>query len=742
MASTSTNRRQGLNTGAAVKVPCKAATTANITLSGEQTIDGVSCVDGDRVLVKEQTTGANNGIYVVSTSTWQRDKDFDGTFDVVQGTLVPVANGTTNGGQMFRVTTANPITIGTTSLTFALALTSGTTSFTPYSYIASTTVQDAIEELVDDLAASDGASRVGFTPSGSGPTTTTVSAKLREYLTVDTDYSADRTGASSCVTAFQAAMTELSSRGGGKLYVRQGTYLFTITGDSNTIQIPSDVVIECEPGVIFKWGYWGAPLFAIVNKSNVKLKLNGAKFVWTGTFDTTSGTADKFSYGRAIPAYEWCAHIVSAGSSFVEIDGGQCAGDTTSNVQNVFVLFRGTTAGGLTEGNKVTNLVIDDVCQGVVWTEQKRFVIDGLLSDRYSNASDALYGPGHVLYVVEGTTASENGIIANITDKAGTALTAFTTGAQSVSLKALKNSTVYGIHSQRPEGAVNLDDLQDVSIEFRYHSSSTEDDTTGGVVYFIEPVTANKHVRIKGTIVEDAQRNFGGVNMLGITAGSKNLYCDVDITFIRAGDGTESVSAVEWVGNYGTCRIVHQSTGSGATRGVINVKNTSTDNNFYVRSLGAVPGPRVLVTSGSRNTFWCSGDSTVDYDTNEFAPSSGNCVIWEGARQYQSSKSLGSTTNPTTTFTLPQPGAYLVHMTLITSDANHARSDLFWVVFDNASVNDYTTAQSAVTAITKGASAPSAMSLAVDNAGVCTMTSTAGSNTWTLRYGYRQLSAD
>ena len=104
----------------AVKVPVKAATTANITLSGEQTIDGVSCVSGDRVLVKDQTTASANGIYDVDTGTWTRALDFAGAFNIVKGTLIYVnPGGTSNGDAWFRISTDDPITIGTTSLAFA-----------------------------------------------------------------------------------------------------------------------------------------------------------------------------------------------------------------------------------------------------------------------------------------------------------------------------------------------------------------------------------------------------------------------------------------------------------------------------------------------------------------------------------------------------------------------------------------------------------------------------------------------
>lgn len=120
MTTTSTDRRQGVTSGAALKVACRAATTSAITLSGEQTVDGVALVAGDRCLVKDQASGVDNGIYEVSATAWQRAKDWDGTFDVKRGTLVYVTGGSVNAG-FWAVTTADTITPGTTSVTLQRA---------------------------------------------------------------------------------------------------------------------------------------------------------------------------------------------------------------------------------------------------------------------------------------------------------------------------------------------------------------------------------------------------------------------------------------------------------------------------------------------------------------------------------------------------------------------------------------------------------------------------------------------
>lgn len=122
MASTVTDR-SAAGANLSFKAPVRLATTANITLSGEQTIDSVSAVDGDRILVKNQTTASENGIYIVRTGAWERAPDWDGNGDVVTGTMVFVCLGTTNTLRLYRVSTTGTITIGTTSVTLSLATT-------------------------------------------------------------------------------------------------------------------------------------------------------------------------------------------------------------------------------------------------------------------------------------------------------------------------------------------------------------------------------------------------------------------------------------------------------------------------------------------------------------------------------------------------------------------------------------------------------------------------------------------
>jgi hypothetical protein len=107
--------RSGLD----VKASVRAATTANITLSNTQTVDGVALAVGNRVLVKNQTTGSENGIYVVASGAWTRAADFDSNGEVTSGAFTFVEEGTVNADSGWVVSTDGAITVGTTAITFA-----------------------------------------------------------------------------------------------------------------------------------------------------------------------------------------------------------------------------------------------------------------------------------------------------------------------------------------------------------------------------------------------------------------------------------------------------------------------------------------------------------------------------------------------------------------------------------------------------------------------------------------------
>lgn len=101
---------------------CRVASTANGTLASAfengDTVDGVVLATGDRILLKNQTAGAENGVYTVNASgAPTRATDFDASAEII-GAMIIVTEGTVNAGLLFQNSNLTTITVGTTAITF------------------------------------------------------------------------------------------------------------------------------------------------------------------------------------------------------------------------------------------------------------------------------------------------------------------------------------------------------------------------------------------------------------------------------------------------------------------------------------------------------------------------------------------------------------------------------------------------------------------------------------------------
>lgn len=140
---------QSATAGIDSKASVRVVATANLTLSGAQTIDGVSCVAGDRVLATGQTTASANGVYVVAAGAWSRATDADQTGEITPGAFWFVEEGGTYGKTQWRCNNVGTVTLGTTSITIVQF---GAAS----SYTASNGVQLVGSDFELNLAASSG----------------------------------------------------------------------------------------------------------------------------------------------------------------------------------------------------------------------------------------------------------------------------------------------------------------------------------------------------------------------------------------------------------------------------------------------------------------------------------------------------------------------------------------------------------------------------------------------------------
>jgi len=207
--------------GLDVKQSCKVATTVNITLSGTQTIDAIAVSADERVLVKNQSTASENGIYLCKASSWVRSDDL-ATGSNAAGAFTFVEQGDTNADIGF-VCTTDTATVGTNNLSFSTFSSSGNvTAGNGLDKSGNTLSVDlkangglVIEstEVAVDLAASSITGTLAVGDGGTGSTSASA-ARTALGLAIGSDivaYAADLNTLSSCQSGAAAALALLTS---------------------------------------------------------------------------------------------------------------------------------------------------------------------------------------------------------------------------------------------------------------------------------------------------------------------------------------------------------------------------------------------------------------------------------------------------------------------------------------------------------------------------------------------------
>ena len=242
----------GVAQGLDIKEAARVATTANITLSGTQTIDGVAVSADQRVLVKNQSTSSENGLYLCKASTWARTSDLAAGSDA-KSVFVFISEGSTQADQGF-VQTADTATVGTNGLTFTQFSGSGnltggdgiTKSGNEFSVDLKSNGGIVIEstEMAVDLGASSITGTLAVGDGGTGSTSASA-ARTSLGLVIGTDVEPHSDKLTELATMAQATADALADLTSTEVQILDGATLTTtelnyVDGVTSAIQTQLD----------------------------------------------------------------------------------------------------------------------------------------------------------------------------------------------------------------------------------------------------------------------------------------------------------------------------------------------------------------------------------------------------------------------------------------------------------------------------------------------------------------------
>ena len=476
---------QGLD----AKASCVAATTADITLSGAQTIDGVSVVAGNRVLVKNQTLSQNNGIYLCAAGSWTRATDAD-TWDELTSAFTFIEQGTVNADTGYVCTANAGGTLGTTALPWSQF--SGAGTFTAGTGL---TLTGSVFSLTSPVAVANGGT--GLTSLGSGVATflgTPSSANLAAAVS-------DETGSGALVFASSptlitpnlgaASATSIAASGtvtGSNLSGTNTGDQTTISGNAGSATIlqtsrningvsfngSADITVTAAAGTLT-----GATLASGVTASSLTSLGTIASLVAT-TADINGGTIDGTTVGATTPSTGAFTTLSTTGSISVA--------DTANGI-----LF---TAGTGRVGGDATNSFLKNASAGgsILMQSSTNATLGAFTNSGLNSCAIGASTPSTGAF----TTVSSTGNLTSLNSRSNGAATTFETGYSDLSAAI--------VHRNASDGGPNLvqifagtskrGEFSSTGLQVTGALSSTGALAIGNTVNTVSPTSPNRTVTI------------------------------------------------------------------------------------------------------------------------------------------------------------------------------------------------------------------------------------------------------
>ena len=546
--------------GGQLKTPVRVATTSpiDLTTGGLLTIDGVTLTAGDRVLVKNQSSATENGIYVVSAGSWIRATDANTSALLVPGFVTFAIEGQTQKGGWVFQNPANPI-LGQTGTGLAFVPVTATLAYGP----AKAATTGAIDLTTNGLTAVDGVTlaegdRVlvknqpnqadnGIYLASVGPwvrasdADTTAELRAGSYVFITSGTTNGGQGFALLNDAVQVGTTDL--RFGGFLVESQRSNFWSPSNTIGSVRVATTVNLEALAGLLTIDGVKLAAGDRVLVKNQITPSANGvylaAAGAWTRASDASLGA--NFAYDTFVYVSEG---TVGRGTGWL-VDNSIVMTATLTADSNLLTGLRSTeglTIGmavegeGIPAGSTITGVGADGTS---VFLSQNAIATATLSLVRFASFTNPTVGVTPLVFRATGGNVS----VASAGDISGSptqgrlqgqnvVLTAGTGGTGLINTKTTA-STVSAV----APGSITLDNASQVEL------ADVRSGTAADVVVLSAGTLTATSVAAGGNV--SLSSTYGDVvaGRVGSTVGTITLSSLVSNTAIANATGTARVAA-------------------------------------------------------------------------------------------------------------------------------------------------------------------------------------------------------